>query len=237
MGEIVRRTAASGDIVSDTRAALTNARAKGGRWKELAEAQLADLVAIIDQVETQMNDADRELAPLVAALKAKNDEADHLLGRVSDEIWNEVGRPGSDPALSVLFPGGIAYYADGDVEGQPDRMDLLARLLETNIHPRLTPATAKAKASEIRAEANALRVIVDAARAPSTQAGLLRRVHRAIATTAQGALINLKRFYKTERFSEADIHAVIPDRPGPARKPAPPAPASAPPSSSPPATN
>jgi hypothetical protein len=150
--------------------------------------------------------------PLVAALDAKHEEADRLLGRIWDEIWNEVGRPAADPALATLFPGGVSYYADGDVEGKPDRMELLAALLESNAHPRLAPATATSLAKRIYTNATLLRSAVNAARGPSARVALLQRVRRAIAATALKALANLKRSYKLEGFSENEIHTVIPDR-------------------------
>jgi hypothetical protein len=238
MGEIIRKSAAADDIIADVRVTLMNARAKGGRWKALAEEQLGTVVALIENVEGRRGQAEEAVAPLLAALDAKDDEADRLLGRVSDEIWNEVGRPAADPALSLLFPGGIAYYADGDTEGQPDRMDLLAELLEANIHPLLPAAEAKGHARDIRAQAKGLRAAVEAARAPRARVDLLARVRRAVAMSAQVALTGLKRLYKNEHFSEADIHAVIPDRPAAGRKvgpaPAPPAPPNPAPDQAPP---
>jgi hypothetical protein len=141
MGEVIRKAAATDDVIADLRIALTNARAKGGRWKELAEEQLETASTLVDGVEAWETQTSDQLTPLLAEVDAKNDEADRLLGRISDEIWNEVGRPASAPALSVLFPGGVAYCAEGDVEGQPDRMELLAELFESNVHPRL-PARA-----------------------------------------------------------------------------------------------
>jgi hypothetical protein len=225
MGEVIRKTAAADDIIADLRATLTNARAKGGAWKTLAENQLAATATLVDGIETRSGEAEKELAPVVAELEAKDADADRLLGRVSDEIWNEVGRPATDPVLSILFPGGIAYYADASVDVQPDRMNLLAELIESNIHPRLSPVSAKGHAKDVRASAKGLRAAVDAGREPAARVELLRRMQRAVATTAQVELTNLKRLYKIERFSEADIHAVIPDRPAPSRKVAPPAPA------------
>ena len=218
MGEVIRRTASPVDIIADVRATLTNAAAKGGVWKTLADERLSPLMAVVTDVDARYAKAESDLTPLQAAVDAKDVDADRMLGRVSDEIWNEVGRPASDPALSILFPGGIAYYADGDVEGQPDRMDLLAELLEASLHPRLPPAQAKAHAKEVRAAAKTLRAAVDLAQPARARVELLDRVRRALATGAQVELSSLKRLYKVERFSEADIHAVIPDRPMTARK-------------------
>ena len=44
MGEVIRKTAAVGDIFADVRSTLINAAAKGGAWKDLADAQLAGLL-------------------------------------------------------------------------------------------------------------------------------------------------------------------------------------------------
>lgn len=212
MGLIIRKTAATEDIIADLRVTLANARARGGPWAALAEAQIGSAVALIDSTEARLAQAQDQADPRVAALDAKHEEADRLLERIWDEIWNEVGRPAADPALATLFPGGVSYYADGDVDGKPDRMELLAALLESNAHPRLAPATAASLAKRIYATAATLRSAVNAARGPSARVGLLQRVRRAIAATALKALANLKRSYKIEGFSESDIHTVIPDR-------------------------
>lgn len=214
MGEVIRKSAAAADIIADVRSALISARAKGGHWKSVAEERLAALTALIADVEQRLESTQRELAPLLAAVDAKDDEADRLLGRISDEIWNEVGRPANDPALSILFPGGIAYYANGDTAGQPDRMDLLAELLESGLHPRLSAERAKAHAQEVRSCAESFRTLIDGAARPNARLDMLTRVTRALASSGQAELANVKRLYKSHGFSEADIHTVIPDRPG-----------------------
>ena len=199
MGELIRRTAAADDIIADVRATLMNAGAKGGDWKELAEQRLAGVVAMIEDVEGRLAKAEAAVEPLLAAVNARNDDADAVLGRVSDEIWNEVGRPAADPALSVLFPGGVAYYADASVDKQPGRMDLLAELLESRIHPRLPPEQAEGHAKEIRDSAKQLRAAVDALATPSERVDLLQRVRRALATVAHADLTSLKRLYNAPR--------------------------------------
>jgi len=225
MGEVIRKTASAVEIMADVRRSLANARARGGNWQSLAESRLAALTPLLDTVESRLAAAEAELVPLIAAVHARDDEADRLLGRISDEIWNEVGRPASDPALSILFPNGIAYYAEGTEQGQPDRMDLLAELLEANLHPRLAKEKAKAHAEEIRASAKVLREAVTAAAEPTVRVDLLTRIRRALATNAQTELAGLKRVYRAERFSEADIHTIIPDRPAGTRTPGQPPPA------------
>ena len=88
------------------------------------------------------------------------------------------------------------------------------------MHPRLAPELVKAHAKEIRASAKQLRASVDAVTAPSERVDLLERVRRALATVAHAELTSLKRLYKNAHFSEADIHAVIPNRPVAPRRPA-----------------
>jgi hypothetical protein len=91
-------------------------------------------------------------------------------------------------------------------------MVLLAELLESNLHPKLA-ATATARAAEIRAAATSLEAALDAARKPRAKVRLFERVLTSIARTAHIELAKLKRYWKSEGLSEADIHAVIPDRP------------------------
>ena len=96
----------------------------------------------------------------------------------------KLGRPVADPALSVLFPGGVSYYADASLDKQPARMDLLAELLHSRIHPRLLLEQVKVHARDIRAAAKELRTAVDAVPGPNERVELLQRVRRALATVA-----------------------------------------------------
>ncbi len=47
---------------------------------------------------------------------------------------------------------------------------------------------------------------------------MFSRVRMALGKVVQAELTNLKRLYKAEGFSEAEIHVVIPDRPGKTKK-------------------
>ncbi len=212
MGEVIHRKAAADDIIKDINTTSINANAKGGKWKSLAAEHLDPLVALIAAVMARLTAAQEAARPLIAGQNVEDDKADKLLGRISDEIWNAVGRPAFDPALSILFPGGIAYYAEGADEEQPDMMELLADLLEAGIHPRLDGALARRAAGEIRAAAAAMRDAVTAGRRARVRAEMLGRMKTAVARAGQIDLADLKRLYKTEQFSEAEIHTVIPDR-------------------------
>ncbi|MBK9263276.1 MAG: hypothetical protein IPM54_26170 [Polyangiaceae bacterium] len=213
MGTIIRRDAAADAIIEDGETTLTKASARGGKWKELAEDRLGTVMGLAGNVAAQLKDAQQVLAPLVADVDTSNIRSDKVLGKTYDVIWNEIGRPGYDAALSVLFPDGIAYYAQGDTDEQPDRMDILVQLLQAGLHPKLSKPTADACAAEVASEANALRNAVDAVRKPAAKVKVLSRVRTALARVVHTELSNLKRLYKVSGFSEAEIHTVIPDRP------------------------
>jgi hypothetical protein len=212
MGEVIRKDASADDIINDVRATLHNATAKGGAWRELAEQRLVPVLTLFDGVESQRKATRAEADPLIAKLATENERADDVLGKVSDDVWNAVGRPAADPALSILFPGGVAYYADGDVTEQPDRMDVLVQLLGSGIHPKLSLDKAQAAAAEVKAAAVALRSTVEATRFPLARLNVLDRVRVAVAKSAQIELSHLKRLYKAASLSETEIHNVIPDR-------------------------
>lgn len=213
MGQVIRKDAAAQDIITDANKALTNATARGGRWKTLAESRLAPACAWFANIEAQRIAAEQTLAPLTATVATLNVQADKKIGASYDSIWNEVGRPRSDAALTVMFPDGVATYAQGDTAEQPDRMRVLVTLLGSGIHPRLSTTTANACAADLSAEADGLETAVSAHRKAAAKVKVLLRVQTALAKVVHAELINLKRLYKTEGFSEAEIHTVIPDRP------------------------
>lgn len=219
MGEVIRKNAAAADIYADAQTSLANAAARGEAWSKDAEEHLRPIAQVGADVESRLKAASLAYEPLRAALRTGDELADRLLGRISDEIWNEVGRPGSDAFLDLLLPGGVAYYADGDTEEQPGRMELLAELLESKLHPRLSAEKAAAFARQVREGASALRVAVENARAPRQREALLERVRTAVARSTQSKLAALKRIYKARGFSEAEIHRVIPDRSADPAKP------------------
>lgn len=213
MGEIRRKDSAVEDIVDDAKTTRTNAKARGGRWHELAESRLASVLAIFANIETQRDAAEAAHAPHAAAIDVQNEKADKTIGKVHDIIWNEIGRPGWDAALSVIFPDGISYYADGDTDEQSTRMDILVKLLQSGIHPKLNQSTADSCAVEIATEATALNTAIANGRPTSATVKVLGRVRTALGKVVHAELASLKRLYKAEGFSETEIHTVIPDRP------------------------
>jgi hypothetical protein len=138
MGDVIRASAAVEEIFKDARGALNSAISKGGTVKDRAEQGLGPVVAMIDATESELKAARDLLAPLSAAANAENDRADAMLNRIYDETWNDVDRPANDRYLTLMYPGGAGYYTDGDTPGQPARMELLAKLYDRKLHPKLT---------------------------------------------------------------------------------------------------
>ena len=228
MGESIRKTAARDDILHDFKKTHTNATARGGVPGTLAEQRLLPVLKIIDSIRSQQEAAQAVAAPLLAALTVADSRADKTVGKVSDDIWNDVGRPASDAALDLLFPGGNAFYVDGDVTEQPDRMDLLVELLKANVHPKLSAEVAKASIATITAESAALRAAVESARPARAKLQLLDRVLTAVTRSAAIELGNFKRMLKANGFTEAEAHTMIPDRSSASARKEAPAPPAAP---------
>ena len=216
MGEVIRKNAAAEDILADARTTLTQATARGGDWASTATARLGPVLDLAATVSSRLAEAKGESAPAEAALSVANDVSDRLIQRISDDVWNIVGRPASDAALDLIFPGGATTYTEGDTTEQPDRMTLLADLLESGIHPRLDRDKGQALALEVRNDAAALRIKAEAVRPLRVRIALATKMQQAIARAAQAALGALKRSWKADGKSEVEIHTVIPDRPRPA---------------------
>ena len=90
----------------------------------------------VQTIKVQQGNAQSIAEPLLALLTAADIHADKAIGKVSDDFWNDVDRPASDAAFDLLFPGGNAFYVDGDVTEQPHRMDLLVQLVQANVRRR-----------------------------------------------------------------------------------------------------
>ena len=229
MGETIRKTAAREDILQDVRQTHINATARGGIAADLANQRLLPVLAILASIGSQQEAAQAIAAPLLAALAVADARADKAVGKASDDIWNDVGRPASDAALDLLFPGGNAFYVDGDVTEQPDRMDLLVELINANVHPKLSLGIAQACTATIAAESALLRAAVESARPARAKLQLLDRVLTAVARSAAIEMGHFKRLLKANGFTEADVHTIIPDRSAaPAKKAAAPAPVAPP---------
>src|SRR2546421_4535576 len=96
MGDLIRKDSAADDIFADVDTTLARARARGDRWQALAEEHLAEISRLIDATRERRKAAGVRLAVTQAALAAAAMTATRAVGKVSDLIWNEVGRPARD---------------------------------------------------------------------------------------------------------------------------------------------
>lgn len=213
MGDLVPKTAAAETILGDVATTHERAAARGGKWAELAERMLGAPLSMAATLDEHRRASYAELKPLLASLDAEDDRADKLIGQISDEVWNAIDRPAFDPSYDVVFPNGISYYTSGSDAEQPDRMELLAQLIEMNMIKRLTPEQCKSFAQRIRDEAVAYRKVLAQISGPRARVQMFDRATTALAQSSQMALSHLKRLYRAEGFTEAEIHTVIPDRP------------------------
>jgi cell division septation protein DedD len=223
MGQMIRRGAAADDIAADGNKTLANAEAKGGVWKKHADERLGPTMLLINKIDGDIEATDALLITLQADVDAYDAVTDDDLGFKADEMWNKIGRPAFDAAYALVWPGGYSAYAEGSDEEQPDRMDLLAELLDACLHPKLDPVWCKAMATDVRARAATYRDKYNPLKAARTKAKLLGKARNTLARAVQMDLARLKRLYRAEGFSEAEIHQVIPHHPRPTSKEAKPA--------------
>lgn len=220
MGEVIRKTAAVEDILADINTTLERAFAKKDPWKTSAEARIGFVVALANGISERVKAAQALVGPAVAELGVANEESDKLIGRTSDDIWNDLGRPGVDLLFDLLFPGGISEYTDAPIDDQPFAMLLLAELLESGIHPKLDATKATAYATNVRQSATRLEEKVDAARPLRARLRVLLRMQTVVARAGAVTLSRLKKQWLADGHSEAEIHTIIPDRPSSKAKPA-----------------
>lgn len=213
MSETGRVGAQGGDIMAHVRSALVNATGKGGIWKQIGQERLGPVVSLVTAITAELDKASRVAEPLFAIVSVRQKSASAVLRRVHDDLWSALGKPATDAALSLLFPGGLAYYADGSADEAPDRMELLAQLLEAGVHPKLPPERAKASAAAVRTHANALRDAINAARIPRARLRLLERAAAVVTQSAEAEVASVRRRLMAEGIDEAEIDSVIPARP------------------------
>lgn len=215
MGEVITRKAAVDDIMSDVAATLVNTTARGGVVQSEAEEYLRLPLSLYGDFSADLKKCETALTPLVKSAEFCDQDADALLSAGHDELWNILGRPGrgSDIVYEVMWPNGASTYTKGAIAEQPFVMELLATLLDRQLHSDIPEERSKAMALDIRASAERLHAAVEATRLPKVRCTYLTKAKQAVARAAQVQLARLKRRWKARGMSEADIHQFIPDRP------------------------
>jgi hypothetical protein len=191
MGDVAIRDGTEAAILAEARAALQAFAAKGGAWKRAAEEKLAPILSLLAGILAELAKARGAEAPVTAAVIAASERGEACIERVYGALKDALGRPAFDAALAILFPGGTGFYTAGSADDQPDRMELLAQLLEAGVHPKVPIEAARALAKETRGAARSLREAVDAARIPRARVRLLEEAVLVTAASAQEELVAL----------------------------------------------
>jgi len=213
LGEIIRAGAAREDIISDARTALENASVRDDAWKLPAEERLGMVLTLVDSLEAERKALAIKVGPLTAAVDKENGAADLVLVREVESLFDKGGRRRNDPLLAVLAPGGAAAYTDGPTDEQPLRMALFAGLLKKVGHKRIAKAETDAAGARVQAAIAPLAAAIDVAKVPVAELALVDTTITRLAKILRIELVGLKQGWKSDGFSEAEIHEVIPDRP------------------------
>jgi hypothetical protein len=224
MGEVIRKSAPAADIIADVATARRNAASRGGRVAELAEARLAEALGSYETVAARRAALTDEAERLAADARVRDQQADGVVGRVADEIWNALGRPAADTGFALLFPGGIEAYVSAPGDEEPYMLELLAELLDHPVSPKLTAEQRTGWKQQLLDVAAVLRPSVEAANRAARRLRLLDRVGASLARIAQMRLVSYKRDLKGEGLTEVEIHQIIPDAARPHRADPAPAP-------------
>lgn len=212
MGEVILRNATAVEILGDVKTVHSLAFERGGRWFELADKTLGKVLQVADSLIEQHRVAEETLRPLLAELDMQDNRADQLIAQVSEEVLEMIGRPAFDPTFDVIFPNGIHYYTGGPDAEQPDRMELLAALLEMNLFHKMSQDYAADLARRVRNEMENYRKTLATITIPRRRLYVLERAMMALGQISHVALLHLKRQFRAEGFSEQETHLVIPDR-------------------------
>lgn len=210
MGNMIPRNSSPERIRDAAGKTLIAAKAHGGVIQTLTETRLAEPVAALDANEVQLNQARATDDNLHATLMARDSESDLEIRSVCNEIWNAMGRPSQSTDYDLIVGGGTKAWTEGDPSKQPYLMAVLASNIRNSKHPKLADRKEDwAKRIEVKAAAQA-----EAARpteAAFAQVTVLSMQRRTLADAVQLGLTRLKRDFKNNGMTEAQVHEIIPD--------------------------
>lgn len=212
MGNIIRRTASADDIIADARKTMENAKIKGGKIFEIADNRLSTVLLQINTIDPQIKQLANEESTLSLAVISADNEADNLVGKIRDELFNLLGRPSSNPVMDTIFPGGIKTYTKVPVAEQPLHLEILKERIRAATHNLLTEEIKTKWIGDIDTAGRKLKTALDAYLPKEAMLNILEQSYRTLARTAQMALSRIKRDLLNEDMNEAQIFEIIPDR-------------------------
>jgi hypothetical protein len=220
MGAVIQKNAARADIVADLNTTVERAQPRGAAWLEGIQKFLLAILALITRNQTTLEAAQKALRESHGAADWKLAEIGDRIATVHDDLYNVVGRPGqhSDALWLLLFPHAAATIRGLPLQEQPTAIALVVDLLRERVHPKISAEVADEAVAELEACAAELQAVATPLAAAKVKVDLLDKTAGVLAKAGQVQLADLKRFWKALRFSEADIHDVIPDRPRTTKK-------------------
>jgi hypothetical protein len=211
-GMLARESVCPADIIDTIRASLANARGRGERWKAHVEEHLGGIEGLLDKLEAGRAAVKERIGQFQAEMAEQSRQADVFIEEMADDIWDRLGRPTNDPLYQVLFfPVEGQLLKEAPSEEQPDRMDLLADMIEAGVYAPLDTEGAKEFASEIRKRSSAYYIVADNLRRLWRKLKILDALEELIARTGHVQHSNLRRRLREAGFGEAEIREVVPD--------------------------
>ncbi len=210
MGQVIPRNSSPERIFGDTNTALAKARSRSDAIKSAAEARLGPIEVAISTNKENFKAA--KAAALVAStrLEAADASSDLTVGKVIDLAWNELGRPAHSLDYTLIVGSGKQDWTDGDPLEQHLPMGVLANRFRESTVPALQ-ANKEAWAVEIEQKAAVQKAAATASKDADAPVYAFVAQQRSLANLAHVALTRLKRDYKSEGMTEAQIHEIIPD--------------------------
>lgn len=219
MGQVIRSDASVDLIEADVRATMRAATARGGEVQAAVEARLGPAAEALATTSATLAASSEAAETGWSVVVARDAEADLVIKRVRDEMWNALGRPKEHVAMSHVFAGGVGTYASGSLLEQPVLMGVLAsRIQSAEGAPAWTPERRSTWVAEVTAARGPLEAAVTAFRPLEAARVVADAGRRAAARTAQARLVRLKQDLKDLGMTENQIHELIPDRSGGGKK-------------------
>lgn len=212
MGQIIKNGAATSKVVGDVRATLARANARGTEMLGDAQRYLEAVDVRARELDEAIETTGADIVHARAELKEMDLRSNDLIGRVRDQLWNQIGRPAHDPVFGESFPGGTQKHVKVIPRRKAASLELLASMLETHRHRLIDDALLAEVTAELREQAHRMREVWERYDPMLTKLDLLRAQRTSNGRRAQRKLAALKKFWQGEGVSEHDIHVMIPNR-------------------------
>ena len=213
MGNVISSKASIDDQLRDMRLTLQRAPHVSADWAADAERFLGEVHAAANAIEEELAAARTQLDELRAQRSAGDHRCNDLVGRIKDEVFNDVGRTRRHPQFQRVFPSGIRTYTEVAPRNKPLALRRLTRMLQTHRPPQLAEDQIRDAVDRLLNAADDLAAINEQLAPHQDEVKLIEAQRTATARQAQLQLARLKTFWLSLGVPDVDIHRMIPDRP------------------------